>query len=384
MAETVTASVQANSEIITATLTSGSEQMTAAINVAARGTTGPTGATGATGATGVGYSGISSASNITIGTGVKTFTLTGSNAGAFITGQRIRAIHSTTPTYWMEGYANYIGGGTLIITVDLVAGSGSHNAWNFAIAGQVGETGATGATGATGPQGPTGPTGPVSSVAGRTGAVTLAVADVSGAAPTASPTFTGTTTVSGTAAFTNAARPTSSASGSPDATSLMTRDDADTRYGTPYNLFLTSDISSSSTTYVDGSQTITLPAGTYEVDASLFGLTASATGGVELNVKLSANNDTAVSIQVMKTANISANGSQAATLTTLRNGSSFLYVCFSTHADAANKACAVLVKGTFTLSASTLLTPQVKQRTTTDPNSAARFLSGSYLRFIKR
>jgi hypothetical protein len=191
-------------------------------------------------------------------------------------------------------------------------------------------------------------------------------------------------TFTGLASFTSTTRPTSSGTGTPAATSLMTRDDTDTRYGTPYNLFLTSDISSSSTTYVDGSQTITLPAGTYEVDASLFGLTASATGGVELNVKLSANNDTAVSIQVMKTANISANGSQAATQTTLRNGSSVLSVCFVTHADAANKACAVLVKGTFTLSASTILTPQVKQRTTTDAFNAARFLSGSYLRFIKR
>ena len=36
---------------------------------------------------------------------------------------------------------------------------------------------------------------PVTSVAGRTGAVTLAVADVSGAAPLASPTFTGTVTI---------------------------------------------------------------------------------------------------------------------------------------------------------------------------------------------
>jgi hypothetical protein len=123
----------------------------------------------------VGYSEITSTSNITIGTGVKTFTLTGGNAGAFVTGQRIRAIHTTTPTYWMEGYANYIGGGTLILTVDLVAGSGTHNAWNFAIAGQVG------ATGAQGPQGPQGPTGGVSSVAGRTGAVTLVSADITDA-----------------------------------------------------------------------------------------------------------------------------------------------------------------------------------------------------------
>jgi hypothetical protein len=39
------------------------------------------------------------------------------------------------------------------------------------------------------------PAAPVTSVAGRTGAVTLAVADVSGAAPLESPTFTGTVTI---------------------------------------------------------------------------------------------------------------------------------------------------------------------------------------------
>lgn len=128
------------------------------------GVTGPQGnsITGATGPTGVGYSGVTSTSTITIGTGLKTFSLTGSNSGAFLTGERIRAIHSDTPTYWMEGYANYIGGGTLILTVDLIAGSGSHNNWNFAIAGQVGVTGPTGPTGATGATGATGSSGVIS------------------------------------------------------------------------------------------------------------------------------------------------------------------------------------------------------------------------------
>jgi collagen type VII alpha len=222
MAEIVTASVQANSEIITATLTSGSEQMTASINVAARGTTGSTGSTGATGATGVGYSGINSTSNITIGTGVKTFTLTGGNAGAFITGQRIRAIHSDTPTFWIEGYANYIGGGTLIITSDLTAGSGTHNNWNFAIAGQVGATGETGATGATGPQGPA---GPVSSVAGRTGEVTLVTADITDATTYVPFLAAASNTFTGLASFTSTTRPTSSGTGTPAGTSLITRDD---------------------------------------------------------------------------------------------------------------------------------------------------------------
>ena len=131
-----------------------------------QGATGATGPTGGTGATGSGYSGVSSSSTITIGSGLKTFTLTGGNQAAFMTGMRVRAIHSDTPTYFLEGNANYIGGGSLLITVDKFNGSGSHNAWTFAVAGEVGQTGATGATGATGPTGSTGSQG----IQGDTGA----------------------------------------------------------------------------------------------------------------------------------------------------------------------------------------------------------------------
>jgi hypothetical protein len=317
----------------------------------------------------VGYSGITSTSNITIGTGVKTFTLTGGNAGAFVTGQRIRAIHTTTPTYWMEGYANYIGGVTLILTVDLVAGSGTHNAWNFAIAGQVG------ATGSQGPQGPQGPTGGVSSVAGRTGAVTLVSADITDAtsanngdtlvirdgygnfsasditaesnifasgsviAPnvtlqtspyngilqtltlssertydfpdlsgtvaltnsaqswsstqtfsgamditnaTASTTTTtgalkvaggigvvGAINVGGASSFTSTTRPTSSGTGTPAATSLITRDDGDTRYSRVQDATVATieQTGTNTTTYVDSTQgRLTLGVGTYIIE----------------------------------------------------------------------------------------------------------------------
>jgi hypothetical protein len=102
---------------------------------------------GVQGIPGVGYTGVTSASTITIGSGLKTFTLVAGYAGAFITGMRIRAIHSDTPTYYLEGTANYVGAGTLIITVDKFNGSGSHNSWAFASAGEVGQTGATGASG---------------------------------------------------------------------------------------------------------------------------------------------------------------------------------------------------------------------------------------------
>jgi hypothetical protein len=102
---------------------------------------------GIQGISGIGYTGVTSTSTITIGLGLKTFTLVAGYAGAFITGMRIRAIHSDTPTYYLEGTANYVGAGTLILTVDKFNGSGSHNSWAFASAGEVGQTGATGDSG---------------------------------------------------------------------------------------------------------------------------------------------------------------------------------------------------------------------------------------------
>jgi hypothetical protein len=52
---------------------------------------------------------------------------------------------------------------------------------------------------------------PVTSVAGKTGAVTLAVADVAGAAPLASPALTGTPTVPTAAAGTSTTQAASTA-----------------------------------------------------------------------------------------------------------------------------------------------------------------------------
>jgi hypothetical protein len=63
---------------------------------------------------------------------------------------------------------------------------------------------------------------PVTSVAGRTGAVTLAVADVSGAAPLASPTFTGTVTIPTGASISGYATTASLASYAPLASPSLT------------------------------------------------------------------------------------------------------------------------------------------------------------------
>ena len=161
---------------------------------------------GVQGIPGVGYTGVTSTSTITIGSGLKTFTLVSGNQGAFLTGMRVRAIHSDTPTYFLEGTANYVGGGTLIITVDKFNGSGSHNSWAFASAGEVGQTGATGATGASGVVSVTSPitnTGTSGSaivgidqtlLAVSQSQVTNLVSDLALKAPLASPTFSGTVT----------------------------------------------------------------------------------------------------------------------------------------------------------------------------------------------
>jgi hypothetical protein len=146
----------------------------------AQGPTGLTGATGATGATGpqgpqgiqgiqgVGYSGVTSSTLITIGTGLKTFTV--ANVGAFIPGMRIRAVHNSTPATYVEGPCNVASGTTIIITVDKFNGSGSHDGWVFASAGEVGQTGATGSTGAQGPSGVVAVTAPITNTGTSTSA----------------------------------------------------------------------------------------------------------------------------------------------------------------------------------------------------------------------
>jgi len=136
------------------------------------GPTGPTGSTGAvgptgpTGATGIGYSGLSSTSSVAIGTGSKSFTTNlASTASAFIVGQRVRVINSTTN--YMEGNITAFSSTTLTVNVDLTSGSGTLASWTFANAGTYGPTGPTGATGATGPAG--GTTYPSAGIAVSTG-----------------------------------------------------------------------------------------------------------------------------------------------------------------------------------------------------------------------
>lgn len=124
--------------------------------------TGPEGAAGATGPTGRGYENSSSSSSVSIGTGSKSFTIT--DRGAYVVGSRVRASVTSDPSNkYMEGEITAISNSNMTIDVDAKKGSGTHNDWNFSIAGikgSKGDDGETGPAGAEGPQGATGATGP--------------------------------------------------------------------------------------------------------------------------------------------------------------------------------------------------------------------------------
>ena len=159
----------ANTSItVTVTDTGGSGTYNAWTFTAA-GLVGPAGPTGAAstvigpqgpvGPIGLGFAGVISATNNTIGTGNRTFTVT--STGAFVIGQRVRVIHTGTPANFMEGEITALtANSSITVNVANFGGSGSSTAWTFTAAGLVGATGPTGAASTViGPQGPIGPTG---------------------------------------------------------------------------------------------------------------------------------------------------------------------------------------------------------------------------------
>lgn len=117
------------------------------------GNAGPAGATGAAGATGpagTGYGATTSSATMTIETGPLTFTGV-ANTGAYVVGQRVRVIATSSPTSYVEGDITALTPDVSItVTVDTMAGPGTFTGWTFAVAGDVGATGPEGAPGAGG------------------------------------------------------------------------------------------------------------------------------------------------------------------------------------------------------------------------------------------
>lgn len=97
--------------------------------------------TAKTGATGPGYSGVTSATSLSIGAGSKVFTLSTASS-AFATGARVRA-SAADPTNYMEGIVT-ISGTTMTMTCDSFGGSSFFANWSIHLAGDKGSTGTNG------------------------------------------------------------------------------------------------------------------------------------------------------------------------------------------------------------------------------------------------
>lgn len=89
------------------------------------------------------FYGGTSATSQAIVTGSKTFA-TQKGLG-YVVGSRVRLASLANPTVnFMEGVVTSYSGTSLIVTIDIAAGSGTHTDWQLSIAGQRGPTGASG------------------------------------------------------------------------------------------------------------------------------------------------------------------------------------------------------------------------------------------------
>ena len=142
------------------------------------GGTGLSGSSGTSGTAGVGYANITSTTSATpASTG--TITLTTNSQGAFVTGDRVRAINTSSNLF--EGIVTITGGTSFAIAADYNLGTTLATSWTItltgvrgvsgtagtagtagtsATSGNTGASGSSGTSGANGGAGPTGPTGP--------------------------------------------------------------------------------------------------------------------------------------------------------------------------------------------------------------------------------
>lgn len=131
----------------------------------------PSGGTGggATGASGAGYSNVTSTTTNAVGsTGSRTFFV--NNSGAYVVGQRVRAINPLNYTTYVEGIiSQLVTNVSITVDLDSSSGTGSFSEWIFAVAGNPGTPGTIGVNGAPGPQGATGLNG-ATGATGPTGA----------------------------------------------------------------------------------------------------------------------------------------------------------------------------------------------------------------------
>jgi hypothetical protein len=111
------------------------------------GPVGPAGATGASGApgpAGAGYGDTTSSATVTVATGSLAFPDV-AHTGAYVVGQRVRVIATTSPATYVEGDITALSENeSITVDVDATEGAGTFTGWTFAVAGDVGPAGASG------------------------------------------------------------------------------------------------------------------------------------------------------------------------------------------------------------------------------------------------
>jgi hypothetical protein len=115
--------------------------------VGAQGTTGAQGVQGVQGSIGVGYNAVTSTTLITP-TNTGTITVTTNAQGAFISGNRVRVINTTSN--YFEGVVTITSGTTFAVAADYNVGTTQASNWTVVLAGTVGPQGAQGVQGVQG------------------------------------------------------------------------------------------------------------------------------------------------------------------------------------------------------------------------------------------
>ncbi len=108
------------------------------------GPSGPVGVAGAPGPAGAGYGDTTSSATVTVATGSLAFSGI-AHTGAYVVGQRVRVIATTSPSTYVEGdITALIENESITVDVDTTEGTGTFTGWTFAVAGDVGPAGASG------------------------------------------------------------------------------------------------------------------------------------------------------------------------------------------------------------------------------------------------
>ncbi|MHA8104803.1 tail fiber domain-containing protein [Aquirufa nivalisilvae] len=88
-------------------------------------------------ASSAGYKGLTSSTSLAIATGSKTFTTNKDAANtAFTAGQRVRIVNSSAITNFFEGVITSFTGTTMVVSVDLIGGSGTNASWSILVGGE--------------------------------------------------------------------------------------------------------------------------------------------------------------------------------------------------------------------------------------------------------